>query len=116
MNGKCTTLRESSAATDRRSTDAGSSASDGLHSWDDLTNLRREVDLLDQAMMHALIQRTELSSRIQAVRISLGGPRVDLQRERQIIDTYRHVFGHDGAELASLILRHSRGPLLLSAG
>jgi chorismate mutase len=76
---------------------------------DDLALLRNELDELDEAVRLILKRRVELSRRIQSIRIESGGARVDLQREKQVIDGYRRTFEQDGAELALAILHISRG-------
>ena len=61
------------------------------------------------AIIALVSERTRLSKRIQAARISSGGTRVELGRERVVLDSYRTGLGPDGPQLAEAILRVGRG-------
>lgn len=71
--------------------------------------LRGQIDALDVAITRLVAERTQLSRRVQQARISAGGTRVELGRERQIMDQYRTVLGAEGPNLAEAILRIGRG-------
>ena len=71
--------------------------------------LRDHNDALDAAICRLVAERSRLSHRIQAARVNSGGTRVELGRERVILDAYRHALGHDGPALADAILRVCRG-------
>ena len=71
--------------------------------------LRTQIDAMDAAIIRLVSERTLLSKRIQAERISSGGTRVELGRERMILDSYRTGLGPDGPQLAEAILRVGRG-------
>jgi chorismate mutase len=59
--------------------------------------------------MRLVNERKRLSQRIQSARINSGGTRVELGRERLILDSYRQALGADGPQLADAILRVCRG-------
>ncbi len=71
--------------------------------------LRGQIDALDVAITRLVAERTQLSRRVQQARISAGGTRVELGRERLIMDHYRSVLGPEGPNLAEAILRVGRG-------
>jgi len=71
--------------------------------------LRTQIDAMDAAIIALVGERTRLSKRIQAARISTGGTRVELGRERIVLDGYRTGLGPDGPQLAEAILRVGRG-------
>jgi chorismate mutase len=71
--------------------------------------LRTQIDAMDAAIIRLVAERTRLSKRIQAARISSGGTRVELGRERIVLDGYRTGLGPDGPQLAEAILRVGRG-------
>jgi chorismate mutase len=74
-----------------------------------ISTLRLQIDAMDEALVRLVAERARLSKRIQAARISGGGTRVELGRERVVLDTYRSGLGPDGAQLADAILRVCRG-------
>jgi chorismate mutase len=71
--------------------------------------LRRQIDSLDEAIARLVAERAKLSRRIQTARMNAGGTRVELGRERVILDTYRAALGPDGPALADAILQVCRG-------
>lgn len=71
--------------------------------------LRGQIDALDVAITRLVAERTQLSRRVQQARINAGGARVELGRERLIMDHYRTVLGSEGPNLAEAILRIGRG-------
>ncbi len=74
-----------------------------------ISTLRLQIDAMDEALVRLVAERARLSKRIQAARISGGGTRVELGRERVVLDTYRSGLGPDGPQLADAILRVCRG-------
>ncbi len=76
---------------------------------DEIPVLRTQIDAMDAAIIRLVSERTKLSKRIQAARISSGGTRVELGRERVVLDAYRTGLGPDGPQLAEAILRVGRG-------
>ncbi|MBI1758202.1 MAG: chorismate mutase [Actinobacteria bacterium] len=73
--------------------------------------LRDQIDALDLAITRLVTERARLSRRIQAARLAAGGVRVELGRERQILDRYRQAVGTAGTGLAEAVLRACRGSL-----
>jgi chorismate mutase len=71
--------------------------------------LRGQIDALDTAIVNLVAERARLSARIQTARINGGGARVELGRERVILDAYRAGLGHHGANLADAVLQVCRG-------
>ncbi|HVQ90701.1 MAG TPA: chorismate mutase [Mycobacteriales bacterium] len=73
--------------------------------------LRTQIDAIDAGIARLIAERARLSSRIQTARIAAGGVRVELGRERRILEGYRTSLGDEGPALATAILRLCRGPL-----
>lgn len=71
--------------------------------------LRGQIDALDTAITRLVAERARLSRRIQTARMNAGGTRVELGRERVVLDTYRSALGVDGPLLGDAILRVCRG-------
>jgi chorismate mutase len=71
--------------------------------------LRGQIDALDAAIVQLVAERARLSHRIQTARLNAGGTRVELGRERVILDTYRDALGAQGPHLADAILQVCRG-------
>jgi chorismate mutase len=80
-------------------------------SLDTIPMLRTQIDAMDAAIIRLVAERTRLSKRVQAARISSGGTRVELGRERVVLDGYRNGLGPDGPQLAEAILRVGRGAI-----
>jgi chorismate mutase len=71
--------------------------------------LRAQIDALDEAITRLVAERARLSSRIQAARMNAGGTRVELGRERVILESYRSALGPNGPALADAVLQVCRG-------
>ena len=71
--------------------------------------LREQIDALDAALLRIVTERIRVSQCIQTARMNSGGTRVELGRERVVVDTYRQALGPDGSTLADAVLRISRG-------
>jgi chorismate mutase len=71
--------------------------------------LRGQIDALDTAITRLVAERARLSRRIQTARMNAGGTRVELGRERVVLDTYRKSLGADGLQLGDAVLRVCRG-------
>jgi chorismate mutase len=71
--------------------------------------LREQIDALDAALLRIVAERIRVSQRIQTARMNSGGTRVELGRERVVVDAYRQALGPDGGTLADAVLRISRG-------
>lgn len=76
---------------------------------DTIPVLRGQIDALDEAIRRLVSERAKLSQRVQAARINSGGTRVELGRERVIMDAYRQALGPNGPALADAILTVCRG-------
>ncbi len=74
-----------------------------------IDTLRGQIDALDSAIARLVGERAALSRRIQTARINAGGTRIQLGRERAIIDRYRAAVGAEGPALAEAVLRACRG-------
>jgi chorismate mutase len=71
--------------------------------------LRTQIDAMDAAIVALVAERAKLSSRVQTARMNAGGTRVELGRERVILDTYRSALGPHGPALADSVLLVCRG-------
>ena len=71
--------------------------------------LRTQIDALDDAIVRLVVERARLSARVQTARMNAGGTRVELGRERVILDAYRAALGPHGPSLAEAILQVCRG-------
>jgi chorismate mutase len=71
--------------------------------------LRAQIDALDDAIVRLVAERARLSTRIQTTRMNAGGTRVELGRERVILERYRAGLGPTGPALADSVLQVCRG-------
>lgn len=78
---------------------------------DVIPSLRTRIDQLDARIIELISERAALSKQVQAHRIAGGGMRLELGREREILQTYRSALGEQGTALADAILRTCRGSL-----
>ena len=90
-------------------TDSAMDASNDLDTL--VTALRARIDDLDRSVLHLVQERRVLSRRIQDARVAAGGVRIELAREREVLDTYASALGTDGTALATAVLRSCRGSL-----
>ncbi|MDT4936155.1 MAG: chorismate mutase [Pseudonocardiales bacterium] len=88
---------------------AAEASSAELESADAIPTLRNQIDALDEAIVRLVAERTRLSQRIQTARMNAGGTRVELGRERVILDSYRAALGPQGPHLADAVLQVCRG-------
>lgn len=70
---------------------------------------RADIDALDAELIDLLDRRRALSDSVQQTRVAAGGVRIELGREREILDTYHAALGRPGVELATAVLRVCRG-------
>jgi chorismate mutase len=84
-------------------------SSDGQSAADVIATLRSQIDALDEAIINLVAERIQVSKLIQTTRINDGGTRVELGRERQILDAYRNGLGREGTHLADAVLQVCRG-------
>jgi chorismate mutase len=73
--------------------------------------LRAQIDAIDAGIARLIAERARLSRRVQTARLAAGGVRVELGRERRILERYRDGLGEDGVVLGNAVLRLCRGPL-----
>ena len=78
-------------------------------STDAIPVLRAQIDAMDEAILRLVAERAKLSRRIQLARMNGGGTRVELGRERVIMDAYRSALGPQGPALADAVLQVCRG-------
>lgn len=90
-------------------TAADESLHDDPDAADAIPALRDQIDAIDRAITQLVHERAQLSRRVQAARVNSGGTRIELGRERIILDAYRQALGTDGPLLADAILRVCRG-------
>jgi chorismate mutase len=87
-------------------TTGDASETDGAES---IATLRGQIDALDTALVQLVAERARLSARVQSARLNAGGARVELGRERVILDAYRRGLGDHGPNLADAVLQVCRG-------
>jgi chorismate mutase len=80
-----------------------------LDGSDLIETLRARIDDLDEAITRLVSQRAEVSAQIQAARVRAGGTRMELGRERVVLDHYRRELGARGPALGEAVLRVCRG-------
>ncbi|MDQ1741200.1 MAG: chorismate mutase [Pseudonocardiales bacterium] len=76
---------------------------------DSVELMRAQIDAVDDAIIELILVRTQLSLHLQTARISAGGPRVVLSRERAIRSRYLAALGTPGTGVADAVLRVCRG-------
>lgn len=91
-------------------TDAGSPSEDTEREPVDAVGiLRHQIDALDTAIVQLIMERAQLSRRVQTARLDAGGTRVVLSRERAVRERYRTALGGVGGAVAEAVLRVCRG-------
>jgi chorismate mutase len=83
--------------------------STGQPAAESIDTLRAQIDAMDQAIVRLVAERAKLSARVQTARMNAGGTRVELGRERVILDAYRAALGPQGPALADAVLQVCRG-------
>jgi chorismate mutase len=76
---------------------------------DPIVVLREQIDAIDTAIVRLVAERARLSERVQTTRVNAGGARLQLGRERAILESYRAGLGPNGPELADAVLQFCRG-------
>jgi chorismate mutase len=74
-----------------------------------ITGARERIDALDDRIIGLVQERMAVSAVIQEARITSGGRRVNLSREREILGQYRDALGRPGTTLAMTLLDLCRG-------
>ncbi|QLQ36499.1 chorismate mutase [Micromonospora robiginosa] len=77
-----------------------------------ITSLRDRIDEIDATLIAMWQERAGISRQIGALRLTSGGTRLALSRELEVMRRFREGIGPDGNDLALLVLRAGRGPLL----
>jgi chorismate mutase len=77
-----------------------------------IAELRRRLDEIDQKIIELWLERAAISHEVGVTRVANGGTRLVLAREQEILARFRNALGADGTQLAMLILRAGRGPLV----
>ena len=73
--------------------------------------LRADIDACDAEIIELVQRRLAISQQIGALRSASGGTRLNLSREKQVLDRFRAALGPEGAALGMLLLRQGRGRL-----
>ena len=76
-----------------------------------IAELRAAIDACDAEIIEVVRRRLQVSQEIGALRSASGGTRLNLSREKQVLDRFRDALGPDGAVLGMLLLRQGRGRL-----
>src|SRR5690348_6418330 len=74
----------------------------------ELDRLRHAIDDIDAAICRLIIERRQYSQSATRVRIMQGKGTVDLNRESEILGTYRLFLGHGALHIADNILHYSK--------
>ena len=77
-----------------------------------ISDLRARIDEIDATLIKLWRERAAISQQVGATRMANGGTRLVLSREQEILNRFRQALGADGTQLAMLILRAGRGPLV----
>lgn len=84
-------------------------AEGGRGTAEDVEALRSEIDRLDECVRDLLLERRDLSRRIQALRAGAGNAGVQPSREAAVIAGYVDVLDEHGRHVAEAVLRLCRG-------
>jgi chorismate mutase len=107
-----TTLDDPARAGDLKAAAVGES-DDARRSADTrISELRSRIDEIDDTIIKLWLERAAISQEVGATRVAAGGTRLVLAREQEILARFRESLGADGTQLAMLILRAGRGPLI----
>jgi chorismate mutase len=77
-----------------------------------ISEMRARIDEIDQTLIDLWRERAAISHEVGVTRMAAGGTRLVLAREQEILNRFRDALGADGTQLAMLILRAGRGPLV----
>ena len=69
---------------------------------------RSGIDAIDSEIIKLIERRRRLSNAIGVTKADAGLPRVDLKREKEIIERYTLAFGHYGSLVGGSILAISK--------
>ena len=100
------------SATTLENTSTGVPANGDAAASEHIASLRRRLDEIDQQLIDLWRERAAISHEVGVTRVAAGGTRLVLAREQEILARFREALGADGTQLALLILRAGRGPLV----
>lgn len=72
---------------------------------------RAAINEIDRQLRDLVASRREISRRIQTLRATEGGPRIQHGRENEIVGAWSDQFGPAGVDIALAILTLCRGTL-----
>lgn len=90
-------------------TDVPDEADGAAHAKAVIAGARERIDTLDAHLVDLLRRRMEASADVQQARMTVGGPRLSLNRELDVLNRYRDGLGRQGGAVAMAILELSRG-------
>lgn len=85
--------------------------SDAISTITSIPDGRARIDEIDAVLRDLIAARRRISARIQELRMSDGGPRVENGREHEILAAWSTELGSGGAEVAQALLALCRGPV-----
>lgn len=71
--------------------------------------LREQIDAVDDEIIRLIDKRRTLSHNVGQLRAAVGGPRLSISREHQIMGKFAKDLGAYGSQVALLLLKISRG-------
>lgn len=71
--------------------------------------LRQQIDAVDDEIIRLVNERRALSGDVARLRSAVGGPRLSISREHQIMGKFARELGVYGSQVALLLLKISRG-------
>lgn len=71
--------------------------------------LREQIDAVDSEIIRLINERKALSHQVGRLRSAVGGPRLSISREHQIMSRFASEVGTYGSQVALLLLKISRG-------
>lgn len=74
-----------------------------------VSDMRDRIDAIDRAVASLLAERAAVSHDVQVAKVTSGVSRVDLGREREVIQTYTDALGRHGSEVGHAVLVFCRG-------
>ena len=84
------------------------------HWQEDMSNLRSKIDRLDQKILRLIIQRMEVCRNVGKIKLRVGRPIFDPDREREVIEdriNFSRALGRDGEfvrKIMSLMMDYSK--------
>jgi chorismate mutase len=77
---------------------------------DSIAEGRELIDELDEAIRDVIVLRRRVAWRIQKLRMTTGGGRIDMSREYEVTRGFLDALGPAGSEIAVALLLLCRGP------